>query len=413
MAETTLLLHKGQMEVYKTKARFKVIVAGRRWGKTFYARADMLKEARTPNRLIWYVAPTYPMAKDIMWPHLLAAIPAKWIKRINETKMSIELINNTKLVCKGADNPESLRGVGLNYVILDEFQDIAPDAWQTVIRPTLITTGGRATFIGTPKSFNVLYDLYMKGQDPVNRARGSWFSWQFKSIDSPFVPEEEIEEARRDMDEKTFKQELEASFETMGGRVYYPFDRRIHTGDYPFNPQLPIWIGQDFNRDPMTSVIIQPQRNGQIWVVDEIVLKNSSTEEAVNEIERRYWRYISQTAIFPDPAGSYSQHARGETDLDIFRERGYYAIFHRRKHPKVADRINCVNRMLKAADGSVKLLVDKKCKNLISSLEQTVYKEESREMDKTLSNEHSTDALGYPIEFKFPLRKIQLVGVSL
>jgi hypothetical protein len=373
----------------------------------------MIKHAAKPKRLVWYVAPSYNMAKGIMWPELLESIPRQWIRKTNETGLYVLLKNKTRIVLKGADKYDSLRGVGLDDVVLDEFQDMAPDTWKKAIRPTLATTGGKATFIGTPKSFNYLYEVYMLGQNPALQSSNRWMSWIFKSKDSPFVPDAEIEEARQDMDERSFRQEFEASFETMGGRVYYPFDRKVHLGNFPFNPDLPIWVGQDFNRDPMSAVILQPQKNGEVWAVDEIVLPNSSTAEAVDELERRYWRHKSTTAIFPDPAGSYSQHARGETDIDIFREKGYRRIYYRKKHPKVGDRVNCVNRMLKSADGSVHLRVNLKCRHLIDSFEQTIYKEGSREIDKTANIEHSTDGLGYAIEFKYPMRKIVIGGISL
>ena len=97
----------------------------------------MIKYARIKKRLIWYVAPSYRMAKDIMWPVLLEEIPRKWIKKINETAMSILLINGTRIVLKGADNKDSLRGVGIHYLVMDEIQDIDPEAWYKVLRPTL------------------------------------------------------------------------------------------------------------------------------------------------------------------------------------------------------------------------------------------------------------------------------------
>jgi len=408
-----LKLHKGQAIVWRSLARFKVVVAGRRWGKTQLGRTEMIRAAALPRQLVWYVAPTYAMAKTIMWPELLDAIPRAWIRKTNETGLYILLKNRSIITLKGADKYDSLRGVGLNHVVLDEFQDMHPDTWKKALRPTLATTAGRATFIGTPKSFNYLHDVYQFGQNPKLVAAKRWESWQFKSIDSPFVPASEIEQARQDMDERSFKQEFEASFETMGGRVYYPFDRSVHVGEYKFNKELPLWVGQDFNRDPMSAVVMQPQKNGEVWVIDEIVLPNSSTAEAVSELDRRHWRYKSVTAIFPDPAGAYTQHARGETDLDIFRESGYRRIYHRRKHPPVADRVNCVNRMLRAADGSTRLRVDSGCQHLIDSLEQTIYKEGCREVDKKMGTEHSADALGYAIEFKYPLRKIIIAGISL
>lgn len=409
----SLKLHRNQLKVYKSLARFRVVVAGRRWGKTRLARTALIAAASKPKALIWYVAPTYTMAKDVMWNSLLEAIPPSWVRRKHDTKMWVQLKNGATIHCKGADNPDSLRGVGLDFVVLDEFQDIAPDAWKLVIRPTLMTTGGRALFIGTPKSFNLLWELWSKGQDPLLVAAMRWESWQFKTIDSPFISQDEIDEARADMDEKSFRQELEASFETMSGRVYYPFDRKIHVKPCPINLDLPIWVGQDFNRSPMTSTILQLQPNGQLWAVDEIVLKGSSTQEVCEELERRYWRNQGQVIIYPDPAGSYTQHARGETDLDIFREKGFRRIKYRKKHPKVVDRINCVNRKLQAADGTINFYVDPRCKSLITSLEQTIYKTGTNEVDKTMDIEHSADSVGYPIELEFPLRKLEMGGLSL
>lgn len=409
-----LYLHPKQMAVYQAGHRFRVVVAGRRWGKTQLAKTSIAKYAKVANRLIWYVAPSYRMAKQIMWPEILAALPRKWIKRTHETNLRIELINGTAIELKGADNPDSLRGVGIHFLVMDEVQDIDPEAWTKVLRPTLASTGGHALFIGTPKAYNFLYELYVQGQDPKNQRLGRWMSWQFPTITSPFIPEEEIEAARRDMDEKSFNQEFMASFETMSGRVYYAFDRREHSGpQYTFNPALPIWVGQDFNIDPMSSVIMQPQENGQVWVVDEIVLKSSNTAEVCEELERRYWRHKDRIVVFPDPAGGQRQHARGETDLDIFRDAGFKRLLYRKKHPPIADRVNSVNRMFKTADGACRMFVNEKCKETIQSLEQTIYKEGSRDVDKAASVEHMADALGYCIEHQFPLRKVEVAGLSL
>jgi hypothetical protein len=402
------------MEVYMSRHRFRVVVAGRRWGKTQLAKTLIIKYARIRKRLIWYVAPSYRMAKQIMWPELMESIPRRWIKKINETTLSILLINGTRIELKGADNPDSLRGVGVHFLVMDEVQDIDPEAWKKVLRPTLASTGGHAVFIGTPKSYNFLYDLYMKGQKVESQDKGRWKSWQFPTLTSPFIAEKEIEEARLDMDPKSFAQEFEASFETMSGRVYYPFDRKVHAqADRPFNPNLEIWVGQDFNIDPMSSVILQPQPTGDVWAVDEIVLKSASTEDVCDELERRYFRWQDKIIIYPDPAGAYRQHARGESDVQILMDRGFKKIQFRKKHPPVADRVNAVNRMLRDATGRVRFWIDPKCKKLIESLEQTIYKPGGREIDKEQSVEHSADALGYPIEFRFPVRKIVIAGVSI
>lgn len=418
---TSLKLHRLQKVVMNDPHRFRVVVAGRRWGKTQVSKISLIKYAAMKQKqLIWYVAPTYAMARDLMWKSLKISIPRGWIKSINETRMEMQLINGSEISLKGADKPDSLRGVGLDFVVIDEAQDIREETWEEVLQPTLATTNGKALFIGTPKSYNWLYHRYMLGQrgDLVKDHRGrlvpnEWMSWQFPTISSPFIPRKEIEARRRDMDPRSFRQEFEASFETMSGRVYYPFDRNEHVGDYPFNPHLPIYIGMDFNIDPMSSIIIQEQPNGEIWVVDECVMYGSNVQETADELSRRYFRHFNQIAIFPDPAGNNRNHDRGESSLDILREAGFNRIYFKRKHPAVQDRVNAVNRLLRTAEGDVRLRVNSSCRKFIDSLEQTIYKEGTSEVDKTQGAEHATDAFGYYADFRHPMRKSKILGVSI
>ncbi|WP_326894362.1 phage terminase large subunit (plasmid) [Rhizobium beringeri] len=417
----SLKLHRLQKVVMNDPHRFRVVVAGRRWGKTQVSKISLIKFAAVRQKqLIWYVAPTYAMARDLMWKPLKAAMPKGWIKKINESRMEMQLINGSEISLKGADKPDSLRGVGLDFVVIDEAQDIKEETWEEVLMPTLATTNGRALFIGTPKSYNWLYHRFMLGQrGPMvkdHRKRlvaNEWMSWQFPTITSPFIPRKEIEARRRDMDPRSFRQEFEASFETMSGRVYYPFNRNEHVGDYPFNPKLPIYIGMDFNIDPMSSVIIQEQPDGEIWVVDEAVMYGSNVQETADELSRRYFRYFNQISIYPDPAGNNRNHDRGESSLDILREAGFKRIYFKRKHPAVQDRINAVNRLLYTAEGEARLRVNSTCRKFIDSLEQTIYKEGTNEVDKTQGNEHATDAFGYYADFRHPMKKSLILGVSI
>jgi hypothetical protein len=404
-------LHPKQDVVSLDPHRFKVVVAGRRWGKTRLAMSELIKQSAGGNRRkVWYIAPSYKMAKQIMWDDLLEAIPRRWVKKVHHTEMWVRLINGSSIELKGADNPDSLRGVGLYYAVLDEFQDIKFDTWARVIRPTLAKDRGNALFIGTSKGFNNLYDVYKLGQDPKKK---QWASWQFPTITSPFIPKEEIEAAREDMDPKSFRQEFEGAFENMSGRVYHGFDRFSHVGKYPFNPKLPIWVGQDFNVDPMAGAIMQPQPNGDIWAVDEIVLRNSSTEETCDELERKYWRYIANITVYPDPAGGNRSSARGESDLDIFREKGFKRLKFKRKHPLVSDRTNAVNRSLMSASGRIRFYVNETCKETIKGLEETLYKPGTREVDKRAGVEHICDGIGYCIDIERPMRKVKVMGVSI
>lgn len=419
-----LQVHAGQKIVLGNPRRYRVVVAGRRWGKTQVAKTALIKAAtERSNALVWYVMPTYAMAKQVMWQGkegLKAAIPRAWIRKIHETRMEIELRNGSRIMLKGADKPDTLRGVGLDFIVIDECQDIKPDTWSLVLQPTIATTGGRVLFIGTPKAYNWLYDIFTLGQrgktyvDEKGRTHtNEWRSWQFPTRTSPFISPREIEAKKRDMDPKSFRQEFEASFETMSGRVYYAFDRKKHVGDYPFNPRLPIKIGIDFNIDPMSCVIIQEQPNGEVWVVDEAVLPGSNTQEAAQELERRYYRQMNGITVYPDPAGSGRSNTRGESALQVLRESGFTRIIYKKKHPAVADRIASVNRLLESADGQARLFVNKFCPKVIESLEQTMYKAGRPEVDKSAGYEHVTDALGYYTDIAHPVRVRRVGGLSI
>jgi len=418
---TSLKVHAGQSIIMRNQSRFRVVVAGRRWGKTQISKISIVKAAASkPNQLVWYVAPTYQMARQIMWDDLRLSIPREWIVKVHETRMEIYLYNGSKIALKGADKPDTLRGVGLHFVVIDEAQDIKKETWEEVLQPTLATTNGKALFIGTPKAYNWLYDKWRFGQrgdfyfdDNGKKHPNEWHSWQFPTITSPFIPRAEIEARRRDMDPRSFRQEFEASFESMAGRVYYNFSRKTHVTDLAFNPHEPIYIGMDFNIDPMSAVVLQEKPNGEIWAIDEIVQYSSNAEETGEEIMRRYYKYANQIFVFPDPAGNNRNHDRGESSLDVLRDQGLKNIYFKKKHPAVQDRVASVNRLLMSADGQMRLKVDRKCVRLIDSLEQTIYKPGAREVDKSQGVEHVTDALGYYTDYRFPVRKVNILGVEV
>lgn len=404
-----LKLHPAQSEPFFSKARYRVVVAGRRWGKTHWTCIELIMAARKKsNQRVWYIAPTYSMARQIAWEKLKEILPRSWIAKTNETLLQITLINGSTISLKGADRPDTLRGVGIHFLVLDEYQDFKPGTWEQVLRPTLSDTRGRGVFIGTPKSFNQLYEMYERGQGK----NPQWASWQFRTIDSPFIPKTEVEAAREDLDPKTFRQEYEASFESMAGRVYYDFTRE-NVQPCPYEPSLPIWIGQDFNVDPMSSIIFQ-KRGEELWAVGEISLRSSSTEDVCKEIIDQYgWAAQDKCTIYPDPAGTQRSSTRGESDIQIFREWGFKRILHRRKHPSVRDRIASVNRMICNAKGERSLKVDPSCEELIKCFDQLVYKDGTSEPDKRMNIEHMGDAAGYAIEYEFPIkRNIGVVGYS-
>lgn len=380
--------------------RFKVVIAGRRFGKTHLAIRELCYHARIPDQEIWYIAPTYKQAKLITWRKLKnKLVDLKWAKKINESELTILLKNGSVISLKGADNEDSLRGVGLDYMILDEFADIDSSAWFEVLRPTLADKQGKAMFIGTPKGIaNWSYDLYQMEQRQPN----IWKSFSYTTIEGGNVKPEEIEAAKNDLDERTFRQEFMATFETYAGRIYYSFDR-VQNCKPPENIDLSvIYIGMDFNIDPMSAVIAVRQGDS-LYVIDEIRMFSSNTTEIVEEIKSRYPK--SRIWVYPDPAArARKTSAGGSTDVTILQNANF-VVKVPNAHTPVRDRINAVNSRLCDSKGIRRLIINPSCKYTIEGLERQTYKEGTTTPDKESGYDHMMDALGYMVDYMFPIRR--------
>lgn len=395
-------LSPAQSQVAEDTTRFRVVVAGRRFGKTHLSIRELCYHARDPNKEVWYVAPSYKMAKQIVWRKLKQKLQdLNWVAKTNETELSLQLRNGSTISLKGADNYDSLRGVGLDFIVLDEFADIDPLAFYETLRPTLSDKQGRALFIGTPKGIgNWAYEIYQNSvEDPLN-----WSSYTFTTIDGGRVPQEEIDQARRDLDERTFRQEYMATFETFSGRIYYAFDRKLNViSGEPTQQDLSIlYIGMDFNIDPMSAVIAIRNKDDLI-IVDEIRMFSSNTNEAVEEIKARYPR--SKIFVYPDPAARQRKtSAAGSTDLTILQNAGF-VVKAPHSHTPIRDRINAVNSRLCDSTGVRRLFIHPQCKYTIEGLERHTYKAGSQQPDKDSGYDHMMDALGYMVDYLFPVRR--------
>ena len=386
-----------QKQVLECDKRFRVLITGRRFGKTFLAVTELAKFSRYPKKKVWYVAPTYRMAKDIVWFELVDRMTKhKWISKTNNSDLSIILRNGSQISLRGADNENSLRGVGLDFLVMDEFADIKEHAWYEVLRPTLSDKNGSALFCGTPRGYgNWSYNLFSKEDD-------NWASFQFTTLEGGQVSANEIEQAKADLDERTFKQEYMASFVNYAGQIYYNFDRKENVLEEYKPDTNEIHIGMDFNISPMSAVITELKGNN-IYIYDEIVLYSSNTDEMVQEIRNRFQN--KHIFIYPDPASKQRKtSAGGVTDLAILKNAGFNMRV-RNAHPLIRDRINAVNTKLKNANGKRTLFIAKNCKTMLKSIERQIYKEGTSVPDKDNNYDHMNDALGYLVEYLFPVRR--------
>jgi hypothetical protein len=390
-----------QQTIFDSTSRFRVAVCGRRFGKTYLSMWEIARVARYPNKRIFYIAPSYRMGKQIIWEQLCEEMRSRrWVKKINESDLTITLVNGSRISIRSADNPDSMRGVSLDFVVFDEASFMDRSNWTDVIRPTLSDRLGGALFITTPQGFDWVYDMWQLGH-----ATADWESFQYTTIQGGNVIESEILSAKRDLDLKTFKQEYEASFENAGSIIYYAFDIKSNVAAYTGDMPKIIHVGCDFNINPISAVVGVQQRDGTMNIIDEIVIKDSNTNELAQELMRRYPGY--KIVAYPDPSGARRQTSSGgRSDHSILESYGI-EVKAKRSHPPVKDRINAMNKMFCDASGARRLFIDPKCTETVKCVTKHQYKTGTMipQKDGKPDYSHQNDALGYMVDYLYPIRR--------
>jgi hypothetical protein len=404
---TDLSLRYAQGQVFESRKRFRVLVAGRRFGKSYLSCIELLRGAiERPGETFFYAAPTYRMAKDIAWKVMKKLVPKAWIKSKNETDLKIELVNGSTIELKGTENAMALRGRSLAGVVLDEAAFMDREVWFEVIRPALADKQGWALFISTPDgTASWFYDMWCYCEEGDK----DWARWQFTTIDGDNVPAAEIEAARGQLDPRTFRQEFEASFENLSGLVAVSFSDANIDGVVQDLPVLPLLLGVDFNVDPMSGVCAVKKGN-DLWVFDEIVMTGGATTwDFCEEVQRRYG--VDRRIIAcPDPTGGARKTSGiGVTDHTILKRSGF-KVSSPRAPWKIRDKITCVNTALLDASGTRRLFIHPRCKELIKSLRTLTYASGTGLPNKNLGVDHSFDALGYLCLQVFNLAKPETMG---
>lgn len=201
--------HAGQMLLHNSKARFRVMSCGRRFGKTLAASNELSKNAlEHPSTLNWWVAPTYRQT-EIAFEIMAEALKPVLAKPANRSRMRLDVINGSVIECRSAERYENMRGDGPSFVVFDEASKCPKAAWTEVVRPALADKQGRAIFISTPWGRDWFWELFQRGQDPEFP---DWWSHSFPTTSNPFVPASEVEEARLTLPSNVFAQEFLAEF---------------------------------------------------------------------------------------------------------------------------------------------------------------------------------------------------------
>ena len=386
-----MVLHPAQATILQDQHRFRVLVCGRKFGKTTLAAEEILGCAISKSgRRVLYIAPTKLDAKRLMWDRLKGKL-GKSIVREDGTRLefTIKTVDSGKsdIFLGSWEVFDSYRGDEFDLIVFDEVQDYKNFwiGWMEAMRPTLTPRRGVALFMGTPKGFTHLYDLYNFGE-----TKKDFKSFKFTTYDNPFIPVDEIEQVRVDLPEDKFEQEYLASFMKTQGLVYQDFSREKNvTTDFPENYTDTI-IGIDFGyTNPAAIIPIGIDGDRGYWIKEEWY-KSKQTTDQIAEQALLY----KSTKAYPDPA---------EPDrIAILNKAGLNC---REVSKDIVAGVDHVRELFK--QGRIHIHPD--CKNLIYELETYRYpdkKPENNEAEKPVKeNDHALDALRYALYTFKPIIK--------
>lgn len=409
--------HPKQAIVHSNPSRFRVLVAGRRFGKTLVAVSEVCFHALTvPKSRLWYISPTYRQSKTVAWRVFLDLLPPETIVKKNEQDLEIILANGSEISLKGTERADTLRGVGLDGVVMDEVAFMKKDIWETIIRPMLIDRNGWALFIGTPNGYGYFWKLAKLG-DHANEIEGDaieilgeegkklepdkdWQTFRYTTYDNPYIPTNEVSSAKETMNEDYFSQEYLARFTRFTGLVYGEFDPSVHIispFDIPLN-----WvrgIGTDVGyTNPSASEFLAVNENGDLYVYDELYVDQTTSSEYIDMLRIRMQDKYLQIKVADPSAADFIARAR---------EAGIWYTSPRkpegtRQSGWVGETINWVKDYLKIQQGTgkPKLYIFNHCKNLIREFQTYVWDEKkwvSDDRKPKKENDHALDALRYVI----------------
>lgn len=394
--------------------RFPLVPAGRRSGKTERFKRFLVKQANRVPGAYFAAAPTHDQAKKIFWDDLKAfSLSCLHAKRPSESDRIIYLPNGSELHVIGLDKPQRIEGIPWKGGGIDEFADIKRDAWEANILPALNTVNpldpdyrAWCWLLGVPEGLNHYYDLCAKaeaGLDPSFQV----FHWTSAEI----LPPDVIAAMRRAMSAKQFRQEFEASFETVGGRIYEDYSKANHTKESIQPHEQLLWM-HDQNFTPLSSAV-GVRRGESLYLLNEIVLTSAvSKQSALEFVEKFKGHQNKNVLIYGDPAGQAGEkhgHASDYTDIEgVLRASGWtYTRKVKPAHPAIKDRQNAVRAKICTADGNRSLFVNPVTAPWCDKGLATVQLQEGSTFQEDQKNkyQHITTAIGYCVDREWPSLK--------
>jgi len=407
-----------QASAFHDKSRFKFLLTARRGGKTYLIKEDICREIpkMPPYAEIAYTGPTLMQAREIIWDVLEERFyNLGWSYKSFPSKNRFEFSRGRKCYVLGAEKISRLRGHKLWKAYLDEvafFGSSLKDCWR-VIRPTLADYQGGAILSTTPNgTMTDCHDFYLEILD-----KPEWSVHTWHTQDNPWIPREEIEAAKREMDEKSFAQEYLATWTSFEGLAYFSFSEELNVIDaMPFDFSEPIIFCSDFNCSP-SSLLLAQWQNGKMYFKKEYRFMNSSTEETIMAFCDDFQKHAANVNILirGDAAGKSRNSATGRSDYsymeEILTSRGFRFQKQVLSHnPPIVDRVKTMNAYLKNFLGESKIKICKCCKEFIKDLSSQILTGRKPYEGKDGLSGHLNDAAGYAIYYQDRLQKITPVA---
>ncbi|MBA3843509.1 MAG: hypothetical protein H0X39_13020 [Actinobacteria bacterium] len=440
--------HATQRAFYLSQHRFNVVPAGRRSGKTEIAKRRLVKRAVRGSHFdrprYFYAAPTYGQVKRIAWADLKRLVPPAAMRgRPSESELVIPLWHGGEIFLVGMDKPERIEGAPVDGGVLDEYGNMKEQAWGENVRPTLSDRLGFCDLIGVPEGRNHYYDTDLRAQAEMAEfgAASEWAHFHWVSAD--ILPAAEIEAAKRDLDPLTYAQEYEGSFVNFEGRAYYAFtDANKARLRSLYDPKQPLKVCLDFNVAPGVAAIVQEiplvvtgaPRGGVVstCVIGEVWIDNNSNTPAVCRKVLTDWAgHQGLVEVYGDATGGARGTAQvSGSDWDLARKvlregepsqqikgfGGRVSFYVKTANPAERARVNAVNSRTRSMSDAVRLYVDPAAApHVVRDLEGVrTLKGGSGEIDKKVDPKltHISDAIGYYIDYRFPIGAVPQVSVS-
>jgi hypothetical protein len=266
--------HANQQKILDSQARFRVVLCGRRFGKSELSQIEIITNALL-GKNVAYITPTYQLAR-VFFERLTQAVPFQ----SNKSELTIKFPNGGSVDFFTGERLDNLRGRKFHLVVVDEASFIPnlEDGWLNSIRPTLTDYKGRAIFLSTPKGKNFFYSLFLKGGEP------DWEAFRFTTYDNPYIDKGEIDDARTQLPEVVFEQEYMANPAENSSN---PFGSSyIKQCTFPISPEQPIVYGVDLAKAVDWTVIIGLDRNGSVCHFDRFQKDWRQTKQTILSLNK-------------------------------------------------------------------------------------------------------------------------------